>query len=114
MIPESKQGDPAVASVKAALELAESGGEAGDLAALEAAVQADPGDLEKRFALANGLLGAGAMEPAIDQLLAIIERDREWNDAAARDKLLTVFEALGHAHPATVRGRRRLSSILFS
>ena len=54
------------------------------------------------------------MEPAIEELLAIIERDREWNDAAARQKLLTVFEALGHAHPATVRGRRRLSAILFS
>ena len=114
LIPESKQTDPAIASVKAALALAESGGEAGDVAALQAAVDGAPEDLEKRFALANGLLGAGAMEEAMDMLLAIIERDREWNDAAAREKLLTVFEALGHAHPATMRGRRRLSSILFS
>ena len=114
MIPEAKQNDPALASVKAALALAESGGDAGDLAELKAAAQAHPGDLDKRFALANGLLGAGAMEPAIEELLAIIERDREWNEAAARQKLLTVFEALGHAHPATVRGRRRLSAILFS
>ncbi|PQA88345.1 thioredoxin family protein [Hyphococcus luteus] len=114
MIPEDKQNEPAVASLKAALELAESGGETGDIAALEAEAQANPEDLEKRFALANGLLSAGSMEPAIEQLLAIIERDREWNDAAAREKLLTVFEALGQTHPATVRGRRKLSSILFS
>ena len=114
MIPEAKQNDPAVASVKAALALAESGGESGDLAALEEAVAAAPDDLDKRFALANGLLGAGAMESAIDALLAVIERDRDWNEGAAREKLLTVFEALGHGHPATARGRRRLSSILFS
>ncbi|MFC2951193.1 tetratricopeptide repeat protein [Marinicaulis aureus] len=114
MIPEAKQNDPAVASVKAALALAESGGKGGDLAALEEAVAAAPDDLEKRFALANGLLGAGAMESAIDALLAVIERERDWNEGAAREKLLTVFEALGHGHPATARGRRRLSSILFS
>jgi putative thioredoxin len=54
------------------------------------------------------------MELAVETLLAIIERDRDWNEAAARQKLLTVFEALGHTHPATVRGRRKLSAILFS
>ncbi|WP_375204666.1 thioredoxin [Hyphococcus sp.] len=114
MIPEAKRTDPAVASVEAALSLAESGGETGDIAALEAAAEGAPEDLDKRFALANGLLGAGAMEPAIDALLAIIERDRDWHEGEARQKLLTVFEALGQTHPATVRGRRRLSSILFS
>lgn len=114
MIPEAKQNDPAVASIKAALALADGGGEAGDIAGLEQAAQANPADLDARFAYAKGLLAGGSMEPAIEELLAIIERDREWNDAAARQKLLTVFEALGHAHPATVRGRRRLSAILFS
>lgn len=113
MIPEDKQKDPAVASVKAALELAESG-DGGDVPALEAAAAGAPEDLDKRFALAEGYIGAGALESAIDALLAIIERDREWREGEARQKLLTVFEALGHAHPATVRGRRRLSSILFS
>ncbi|WP_428407213.1 tetratricopeptide repeat protein [Hyphococcus sp.] len=113
MIPEAKQKDPAVASLKAALALAESGN-GGDVAALEAAAAGAPEDLDKRFALAEGYLGAGSMEKAIDELLAVIERDREWREGEARQKLLTVFEALGHAHPATVRGRRRLSSILFS
>ena len=113
MIPESKHKEASVASVKAALVLAESNG-GGDVAELQRAVDAAPDDLEARFALANGQLGAGAMEPAMETLLAIIGRDREWNEGAARQKLLTVFEALGHAHPATVRGRRKLSAILFS
>jgi len=54
------------------------------------------------------------MEKALDELLEIIERNRAWNEEAARKKLLTMFDALGGAHPLTIKGRRRLSSILFS
>lgn len=112
MIPADKQNDPAVASVKAAIDLAESG--EGDIGPLAAKVEAHPNDLDARFELAGALIGAGEMEAAVDQLLEIITRDRVWNEEAARKKLLTVFEALGGAHPVTVKGRRRLSSILFS
>ncbi|HXI86649.1 MAG TPA: co-chaperone YbbN [Parvularculaceae bacterium] len=112
MIPEAKRGDAAVASVRAAIELAESG--SGDVKALTASVRKNPGDLAARFDLASALIGAGDIEVALDELLEIIARDRAWNDEAARKKLLTVFDALGPAHPLTVRGRRRLSSILFS
>ena len=114
LAPKDKQNDPMLASVRASLTLAESAPAGGDLAALQAKASADPSNHEAQFELANGQLASGQMEAAIDTLLAMIERDREWNESAARQKLLTVFEALGHAHPATVRGRRRLSSILFS
>jgi putative thioredoxin len=114
LIPETKHKEAGVASVKAALALAESSGGPSDVNALRAAVAASPDDLDAQFALANGLLGSGGGEAAIDALLAIIERDRDWNEGAARQKLLTVFEALGHGHQATVRGRRKLSAILFS
>ncbi len=113
LVPEDKQKDPALASVVAALSLADDN-QGGDVAALEAKVAAAPDDLDARFELAGAQLSGGTMEAAIENLLAIIERDREWNEEAARKKLLTVFEALGHAHPATLRGRRKLSSILFS
>ncbi len=112
LVPEDKKDDPILAGVKAAIELAGEG--AGDVAALRAAADASPDNLQARFDLAAGLLGSGAMEEAVGELLAIVEKDREWNEEAARKKLLTVFEALGPAHPATLRGRRRLSSILFS
>lgn len=110
--PEDKRQDPAYTGVEAALALAGEGG--GDIAAVKAAAEAAPADLQAQFDYAGALIGTGAMEPAMDVLLAIIEKDREWEDAAARKKLLTVFEALGPANPATIRGRRRLSSILFS
>ncbi|MEM8935867.1 MAG: co-chaperone YbbN [Pseudomonadota bacterium] len=113
LVPEEKQADAALAGVKAAIELSESA-PTGDLSALAAQVEANPKDLAARFDLAGAHLAAGGMEPAVDQLLAIIEADREWNEEAARKKLLTIFDALGGAHPLTARSRRRLSSILFS
>ena len=114
LVPPDKQNDPLLASIKAALSLAENNPGADDLAALKAKAESDPSDLGARFDFACAQIGAGAMEPAMDELLAIIERDREWNEEAARKKLLTIFEALGPAHPATLRARRRLSALLFS
>ena len=113
MIPEDKRKDPLVANVGAALELAASGG-GGDLATLEAEASSNPGNPESQFAYAEGLIGAGRMESGVEALLSSISADREWNEAAARQKLLTVFDALGPKDPLTLKGRRRLSSILFS
>ena len=113
LVPEDKHSDPALSGVVAALSLADSN-QGGDVGELQAKLQSNPDDLDLRFELAGAQLAAGAMEEAAEQLLAIIERDREWNEETARKKLLTVFEALGQTHPATLRGRRKLSSILFS
>lgn len=114
LAPEDKKNDPALSSISAAVALAEDNPPVGDIAAIEARAEADPSDLQARFELARAYLGAGAMTQAVDALLAVIERDRDWSEGAAREKLLTIFEALGPAHPETLRGRRRLSSILFS
>ena len=104
-----------VESAVTALALAEQAGEAdGDTAALQARLAQDPGDHQARFDLAMACHGAGRNEQAIDELIEIIRRDREWNEQAARQQLLKLFEALGHADPLTVAGRRKLSSILFS
>ncbi len=106
--------DPAVQSVRAALELAEQSADAGDTAPLRARLEADGNDHEARMELSTALLAAGQREEAVDQLLESIRRDRNWNDEAARKQLLTLFEAFGHADELTVSARRRLSSMLFS
>ena len=104
-----------VESAVSALALAEQAGEAdGDTAELQARLAQDPGDHQARFDLAMAYHGVGRNEQAIDELIEIIRRDREWNEQAARQQLLKLFEALGHADPLTVAGRRKLSSILFS
>ncbi|MDE0408466.1 MAG: thioredoxin [Alphaproteobacteria bacterium] len=104
-----------VESAVSALTLAEQAGEAdGDTAELQARLAQDAGDHQARFDLAMAYHGAGRNEQAIDELIEIIRRDREWNEQAARQQLLKLFEALGHTDPLTVAGRRKLSSILFS
>ena len=104
--------DPDLDSVRAALALAAEA--PSETAEFERRLAADPDDHAARFDLAKALAGKHRLDQAADQLLTIVERDRTWNDEAARKQLLTVFEAAGHASEIARQGRRRLSAILFS
>ena len=114
MVPPEKAGDPALAGVRAALELAEQAESLGDVAGLQRQVAANPDDLQARFDLALGLNARGQRDEAVDQLVAIARKDRSWNDEGARKQLLQFFEAWGLMDPAAIRGRRQLSTLLFS
>ncbi|HVK41025.1 MAG TPA: co-chaperone YbbN [Phenylobacterium sp.] len=108
--PGAKDAD--LDSVRAALALAdEAPAETGEF---EQRLAKDAEDHEARFEIAKALAARGAWDEAADHLLKIIERDRTWNDEAARKQLITIFEAAGAASDVTRTGRRRLSSILFS
>ena len=98
---------------KSALALAADAPDASELAGFEAAVAANPDDHQARFDLAAAEIGAGRRDAAADNLLHIIAADREWNDGAARAKLLSLFEAVGLEDPWVAAQRRRLSLILF-
>jgi len=114
-IGEELRGEDEIHAVISALELAEAGASAaGETDSLRARLADDPGDLQTRFDLAVALYGGGGAEAAVDELVEIIRRKREWNEDAARQQLLKIFEALGPTDPVTVSGRRKLSSILFS
>jgi putative thioredoxin len=114
MVPAAKQSDPAVAAARAALELAEQAKTVGPLAELEQKVAANPLDHQARFDLALALNGDGRRHDALENLLAIVKRDRKWNDDAARKQLVQFFDAWGPTDEATVEGRKLLSSILFA
>lgn len=114
MIPEAKQSDAAVAAARAALEIAEQAKSLGPIDELQQKVAADPLDHQARFDLAAALNVKGDRTAAADHLLAIVKRDRKWNEDGARKQLVTFFEAWGPADPATLEGRKKLSSILFS
>jgi putative thioredoxin len=112
-VPEDKAKDAGIARAKAALALAGEAGAVDDLGPLKAKVAANPDDQEARYELAGGLMAAGDRDGAADLLLGSIERDREWNEGAARKRLLTLFEATGLEDPWVSAQRRRLSAILF-
>jgi putative thioredoxin len=114
LVPEAKRNDPAVAAARAALEVAEQAQSVGPIGELEQKVAADPRDHQARFDLAVALNSKGRRQEAVDNLLEIVKRDRKWNDDGARKQLVQFFEAWGPTDEATINGRKRLSSILFS
>ena len=114
LVPPDKKDSAPVASVRAALELARNAAKAGDVKKLEAKVAAAPSDHQSRIDYALALAAAGRKSEALDQLLEAVRRDRKWNEEAARKQLVQLFDAWGPKDAATLEGRRRLSSILFS
>jgi putative thioredoxin len=104
-----------ITAARAALDLAEQARTAmASVGKFRARLAANADDHEARFELATALFGSGEREAAIDELLALFKRDREWNDQGARKQLLKFFEIMGGADPLTLRARRRLSSLMFS
>jgi putative thioredoxin len=113
-VPADRARDPAIARAAAAIALAKEAQPVDDLDGLRQRVAADPDDHEARFELAGGLMANGDRDGAADALLESIRRDRAWNDGAARERLLKLFDAVGLADPWVSAQRRRLSAILFS
>jgi putative thioredoxin len=114
MVPENKRNDAAVAAARAAFDLAEQAKTVGPLSELEQKVAANPLDHQARFDLAVALNGNNRRMEALEHLIAIVKRDRKWNDDGARKQLVQFFDAWGPTDEATVEGRKRLSSILFA
>jgi len=114
-LPKDKAGAAEIAAVRSAIELAEQAGKAaGELATLQERLKQDPNDHQARFDLAMAYYAAGDHTQAVDELLELVRRNREWNEQAARKQLVKLFEAMGPTDELTVSARRRLSSILFS
>jgi putative thioredoxin len=112
--PKEALSHAAVSGAQAALALAEEAGELGDPAALQARLERDGDDHDARYRLATILFLRGQVDQAMEHLLQIVRRDRTWEDDRARKQLVKFFDALGPKHPATLKGRRMLSSVLFS
>ncbi|MDQ0511337.1 thioredoxin [Ancylobacter amanitiformis] len=114
LAPETAASDAGIAAVRAAIELEEAAAGLGDVRELEARVAANALDHQARFDLALALNARGLREEAADHLLAIVRKDRTWNEDGARKQLVQLFEAWGPTDEHTITGRRRLSSILFA
>ena len=112
--PEEIADSPELQAAQAQLDLAKQAQSAGPLDDLRAKLDADENDHQARFDYAVALNAAGDAEEAVNQLLDIFRRDREWNDGAAKAQLFTVFDALKPNDPVVLNGRRKLSSMIFA
>ena len=113
-VPANLASHAAISGARAALELAKEAGSLGDPTRLAARIESNPDDHDARYELATALFLRGQVESAIDHLCQIVKRDREWREDGARKQLVKFFDALGPTHPQTTKGRRLLSSVLFS
>lgn len=111
--PEAITAAPEVEAARAMLELKRQAAAAGPETELRQAVEKDPDNHQARFDLATALHGGGKVDEAVDELLELFRRDREWNDGAAKKQLFTIFDALKAEDPIAIRGRRKLSSMIF-
>jgi putative thioredoxin len=112
--PEEIFSAPELEAARAQLELKKQAADAGPVGDLRARLEANPDDHQARFDLATALHAQGDVEGAVDELLELFRRDREWNDGAAKSQLFTIFEALKPQDPIVLKGRRKLSSMIFA
>jgi putative thioredoxin len=103
-----------VEAVRAQIDLARQAQKAGPLDKLTAVVAADPANHQARFDLALALHAAGRVDAAVDELLELFRRDRDWNEGAAKTQLLKIFDALKPTDPIVLKGRRRLASMILA
>ena len=113
-VPEQMNDAPEIEVARAQFELKKQASKAGPLAELQAAVGADENDHQARLDLAVAMHAGGDSEGAVNELLELFRRDREWNDGAAKTQLFTVFDALKPEDPVVLNGRRKLSSMIFA
>ena len=112
--PDEIADDPAIVAARSALELAEQTQETGEVAELNARLDANGDDHQARYDLALALLAQEDREGAVAALLELFRRDREWNEGAAKEQLFKLFESFGPKDPLTLKGRRQLSSMIFA
>lgn len=112
-VPDALKTDAQITAAHTALTLAENAPDKGALQKLAAAA-ANPDDMQARFDYAVALFAAGQRAQAIDDMVALVAKNRTWEEEKARLELLRFFEAMGPMDPETVAGRRKLSAVLFS
>ncbi len=113
-VPDDLSDAPEIEAARAQIALAKQAEDAGPVADLRAAVEANPDDHQARYDLAQALYAAGEGEEAVGQFLEIFRRDRDWNEGAAKEQLFTIFDALKPNDPLVLNGRRKLSSMIFA
>jgi putative thioredoxin len=113
-LPADAQKHADVEAARPPLDLAAAGAEAGDVGELEAKLAAEPDNFEARFDLAMAHFAANRRDQAVDHMIEIVRKKRDWNEGAARQQLLKMFEAWGAEDPLTIESRQRLSTILFA
>ncbi|MEM5382145.1 thioredoxin [Paraburkholderia phymatum] len=111
--PKTTQGiDARYNAIKTRLDAVDAAADLPPTDALEARVADNPDDLEARFDLASALIARRKYDPALEHLLAIVQRDRTFREDIGRKTMLSVFDLAAHQPELVSKWRRRLSAAL--
>jgi putative thioredoxin len=80
--------------------------------ALRERIARDPSDLRARMDLAHQHIAQRAFELALEQLLAVAERDRRFEEDGARRTMLSLFDLMADEPDVVSLYRRRLAAAL--
>ena len=111
---EDMLNDKNIISLIALSELEKNNKMAGSPEEFLSDVNANPNDHKLRFKLAEAYLAANQKRDALEQLLTIVKKDRNWEDDRARKKIVELLDAFGEDDPITSETRLKLSSIIFA
>ncbi|MFP5507414.1 MAG: thioredoxin [Gammaproteobacteria bacterium] len=111
-MPIAQRETPEIRRLSALLGFAQRSAGAPDRAVLEQRVAQNADDIEARELLGARLALAGEAEPALEQYLEILRRDRRYGDDAGRKGLLALFELLGNQGPLVSRYRAQMFAAL--
>ena len=81
---------------------------------IELELEQNPGNLDLRFELALSQIAIEEYEKSVENLLEIFKKDKNWKDGKAKDQLIQLFDTLGNNNISVQKGRRKLSSLIFS
>ena len=113
-VPPNLVNSSEIIALRAQLELSQQAAELGETSDLRSLLESNEDNHQARYDLALALFTAGDSKEAIQELLTIFRKDREWNEDAARKQLFKFFDSLGGEDPITLTGRRQLASMLFA
>ncbi|MDQ3563976.1 MAG: tetratricopeptide repeat protein [Pseudomonadota bacterium] len=112
-LPAQRQLDEDISALRIRIDFARVAHAAPEEATLRQLIDADPGDCEARYQLSVRLITGGRFDPALEQLMEIIRRDRRYRDDGARKAIVDVFTLLGPQDPLVRRYRALMSSALY-
>ena len=113
-VPTDIKDEQVFKQIKAEFDLARKVSDTRSIEIIRSDLLNHPDNLHYIFELAIALISSKEFESAIIELLRIFEENPDWENGKAKDQLLQLFESLGPDNPVVLKGRRKLSSIIFS
>ena len=112
-VPKEIENDNVFQKLNSEIELNKKTSKLRSLDHIKDDLEKDPNSLELKYELALYQIANEDYENSIENLLNIFKKDKNWENGKAKDQLIQLFETLGDKNILALKGRRKLSSIIF-